>query len=209
MLHGPPHSRLCPPLLLLHLLRFFLIPLLCLCLLHILFFFILIFLLIILLLTHMTPFFALRLFVFFFSSSSLVFSATYTSFFHPTSFFSSWFPIWIAIFYFTYKVVELLRKIGGIGGRGLLLLLVLGWLLVVVLFALNRGGSLGICFVCWMLLRHCTKTLVYSNHPRAAAASSYLAIIFGQIASGIPWFLRSTAEPMQHPHQCWRWCRLW
>ena len=86
---------------------------------------------------------------------------------------------------------------------------VLGWLLVVVLFAPIRGGSLGICFVCWMLLRHCTEALVYSNHPRAAAASSYLAIIFGRIASGVPWFLRSTAEPMQHPHQCWRWCRLW
>ena len=41
-------------------------------------------------------------------------------------------------------------------------------------------------------------------HPRAAAASSYLAIIFRRIASGLPWFLRSTAEPMQHPHQCWR-----
>ena len=86
---------------------------------------------------------------------------------------------------------------------------VLGWLLVVVLFAPIRGGSLGICFVCWMLLRHCTEALVYSNHPRAAAASSYLAIIFGRIASGVPWFLRSTAEPMQHPHQCWRWCRPW
>ena len=86
---------------------------------------------------------------------------------------------------------------------------VLGWLLVVVLFAPIRGGSLGICFVCWMLLRHCTEALVYSNHPRAAAASSYLAIIFGRIASGLPWFLRSTAEPMQHPHQCWSWCRPW
>ena len=85
----------------------------------------------------------------------------------------------------------------------------LGWLLVVVLLAPIRGGSLGICFVCWMLLRHCTEALVYSNHPRAAAASSYLALIFGRIASGVPWFLRSTAEPMQHPHQCWRWCRPW
>ena len=77
---------------------------------------------------------------------------------------------------------------------------VLGWLLVVVLFAPIRGGSLGICFVCWMMLRHCTVALVYSNHPRAAAASSYLAIIFGRIASSVPWFLRSTVEPMQHPH---------
>ena len=52
-------------------------------------------------------------------------------------------------------------------------------------------------------------TLLYSNHPRAAAASSYLAIIFGQIASGVPWFLHSTAEPMQHPHQCMCWYRPW
>ena len=42
-------------------------------------------------------------------------------------------------------------------------------------------------------LWHGTEALVYSNHPREAAASSYLAISFGRIASGIPWFLRSTA----------------
>ena len=29
---------------------------------------------------------------------------------------------------------------------------------------------------------HGTEALVYSNHPREAAASSYLAIIFGRIA---------------------------
>ena len=33
---------------------------------------------------------------------------------------------------------------------------------------------------------HGTEALVYSNHPREAAASSYLAIIFGRIASGVP-----------------------
>ena len=55
---------------------------------------------------------------------------------------------------------------------------------------------------------HGTETLVYINHPREAAASFYLAIIFGRIASGIPWFLRSTAVQMQLSHQ-WRWCRLW
>ena len=54
-----------------------------------------------------------------------------------------------------------------------------------------------------------TEALVYSNHPREAAASSYLAIVSGRIASGVPWFLRSTAMPMQLSHQCWRWCRLW
>ena len=32
-------------------------------------------------------------------------------------------------------------------------------------------------------VRHCKEALVYSNHPREAAASSYLAIIFGQIVS--------------------------
>ena len=50
---------------------------------------------------------------------------------------------------------------------------------------------------------HCTEALVYSNHPREAVASSYLAIIFRRIASGVPWFLRSTAVLMQLSHQCW------
>ena len=36
---------------------------------------------------------------------------------------------------------------------------------------------------------HCMEALVYSNHAREAAASSYLAIIF-RISSGVPWFLR-------------------
>ena len=42
-------------------------------------------------------------------------------------------------------------------------------------------------------VRHGTEALIYSHYPREAAASSYLAIIFGRIASGIPWFLHSTA----------------
>ena len=50
---------------------------------------------------------------------------------------------------------------------------------------------------------HGTGALVHSNHPREAAASSYLAIIFRRIASGVPWFLRSTAVLMQLSHQCW------
>ena len=33
---------------------------------------------------------------------------------------------------------------------------------------------------------HGTETLVYSNHPREAAAYTCLAIIFGWIASGTP-----------------------
>ena len=56
---------------------------------------------------------------------------------------------------------------------------------------------------------HGTEALVYNNHSREAAASSHLVIIFGRIASDVPWFLRSTAEQMQHPHQCRHWCRLW
>ena len=43
---------------------------------------------------------------------------------------------------------------------------------------------------------HGTEALVNSNHPREAAVSLYLAIIFGRIASGIPCFLHSTAVPM-------------
>ena len=46
-------------------------------------------------------------------------------------------------------------------------------------------------------VRHGTEIPVYNNHLREAAASSHLAIIFGRIASGVPWFLRSTAVPMQ------------
>ena len=33
---------------------------------------------------------------------------------------------------------------------------------------------------------HGTGALVHSNHPREAAASSYLAIILGRITSGVP-----------------------
>ena len=50
---------------------------------------------------------------------------------------------------------------------------------------------------------HGTEALVYSNHPREAAASSYQAIIFGWIASGVHWFFSSTAVLMQPSHQCW------
>ena len=51
-------------------------------------------------------------------------------------------------------------------------------------------------------LQHGTEALVYSNHPREAAASTSLAIIFGRIASDVPWFLRSTTVLMQLPYQC-------
>ena len=49
---------------------------------------------------------------------------------------------------------------------------------------------------------HGTEALDYSNYPREAAASTCLAIIFGRIASGVAWFLRSTAVLMLLPHQC-------
>ena len=58
-------------------------------------------------------------------------------------------------------------------------------------------------------VRHGTEVLVYSNYPREAAACSYLAIIFERIASGVPWFLSSTAVPMHLLHQWRRWCRPW
>ena len=57
--------------------------------------------------------------------------------------------------------------------------------------------------------RRGTEALVYRNHPREATASASLAIIFGRIASGVAWFLGSTAVPMQLPHQCKYLCWLW
>ena len=44
---------------------------------------------------------------------------------------------------------------------------------------------------------HGTEALVYSSHLREAEVFSYLAIIFGRIASSVPWFFRSTAVPMR------------
>ena len=81
---------------------------------------------------------------------------------------------------------------------------VLGWMLVVVLFTPIWRGSVSsvACCTAWY------GSTNYSNHPREAAASSYLAIIFGRIAGGIPWFLRSTTVPMHLLHQCRRWCSL-
>ena len=37
-------------------------------------------------------------------------------------------------------------------------------------------------------VRHQVEALVYSDHSKDAAASSYLAIILSRIASGVPWF---------------------
>ena len=64
-------------------------------------------------------------------------------------------------------------------------------------------------------IHHGTETLVSSNHPRGAAASSYLAIMFGRIASCIPWFLHSTAvfdirsltgDGWSYPSYCYSKC---
>ena len=46
---------------------------------------------------------------------------------------------------------------------------------------------------------HCTEAMVCSVYPNQAAASACVAIIFGQIASRIPWFLHSKAVSMQLP----------
>ena len=66
-----------------------------------------------------------------------------------------------------------------------------------------------------------TTTLVYSNYPKEAAASTHLAIMFGRITSGVPWFLHSTAVPInaapasvqalsvQCHCQCKYWCWPW
>ena len=48
-------------------------------------------------------------------------------------------------------------------------------------------------------VRHSTESLVYSDYPRETTTSTYLAIIFGPNASGVPWFIRPTAVPMQLP----------
>ena len=45
---------------------------------------------------------------------------------------------------------------------------------------------------------HGTESLVYSNLPREAAASS--SLYTGRIANGIPQVLRSSADLMQLPH---------
>ena len=44
-------------------------------------------------------------------------------------------------------------------------------------------------------VRHCMEALVYSNHPREAAASSYLAIIFGRYTLAPPFNNGTNAAP--------------
>ena len=54
-------------------------------------------------------------------------------------------------------------------------------------FRPHPGRVIGDLFRQLHAVWHGMEALVYSNHPREAAASSYLAIIFGRIASGLPW----------------------
>ena len=49
---------------------------------------------------------------------------------------------------------------------------------------------------------HGTEALVHNNYPRAPAASTCLALICRRTASGVPWFLGSTAMPMKLPNRC-------
>ena len=91
---------------------------------------------------------------------------------------------------------------------------VLGWSLVVVRFAPTWGSFCphlkpSDLFRLLHAVRHGTEALVYSDYPRETAASSYLSIIFGRILSGVTWFIRSTAAPIQLPQQCRHWCRPW
>ena len=74
--------------------------------------------------------------------------------------------------------------------------------ILVVLFAPILGRSQGSLPSVACLVQHGTEALVHSNHPRVAAASTNLALIFGRIASMLPWFLCSTKVLMQLPHQC-------
>ena len=86
---------------------------------------------------------------------------------------------------------------------------VLGWLLVVVLFAPIWGGSLGICSVCWML---CTALYGSTSLQQSSKGSCSLLVSGHNLRAECQWCTLvppSTAEPMQHPHECWRWCRLW
>ena len=70
---------------------------------------------------------------------------------------------------------------------------VLEWLLVGNFIFFARTHSLGICSACCMLYYTYMEALVYSDNPRAAATSTCLvgclAIIFGGITSGVPWFI--------------------
>ena len=64
-------------------------------------------------------------------------------------------------------------------------------------FRPHPGRVTEICSVSRKLLQHGIEALVYSNHPKETAESTYLAIIFGQIVSDVPWFFHLTTVLMQ------------
>ena len=69
--------------------------------------------------------------------------------------------------------------------------------------------SLGICSVSWML---CTALYESTSLQQSSKDNCSLFISGHNLRADcqwLPWFLCSTAEPMQHPHQCWRWCTPW
>ena len=77
---------------------------------------------------------------------------------------------------------------------------VLEWLLVVALFAPQQGRAIKDMLRLLRAVRHGTEALIYSTYLNKAAASTSLAIIFGQVASDVPWLLCSTVVPMHLPH---------
>ena len=81
----------------------------------------------------------------------------------------------------------------------------LGWMLVVVLSTPpppRLGRVISDLFRLLHVVRYGTEALVYRNYPRESVDSKCLAIIFGRIASDVPWLLHSTAGPMKFLHRC-------
>ena len=68
---------------------------------------------------------------------------------------------------------------------------ILGWLLVVVLFAHIRGGSLGICFVCWML---CTALYGSTSLQQSSKGSCSLLVSGYNLRADCQW--RTLAPPL-------------
>ena len=81
--------------------------------------------------------------------------------------------------------------------------IVVGWLLVVVRFAQPGGGGvIGDLFRMLHAVRHGTEALVHSDHPREAATSTCLVIIFVYIGSDVPLLFCSAAVLMQLLYRC-------
>ena len=68
---------------------------------------------------------------------------------------------------------------------------VLGWLLVVVLFAPIWGGSLGICFVCWML---CTALYGSTSLQQSSKGSCSLLVSGYNLRADCQW--RTLVPPL-------------